>query len=90
MTNTLNGGQNYFSILVLLSRQLTNGKDSFKVLIGTDPNTNESSLNMTKLTIKDIASKSGISRSTVSRVLSDNPNVNDETRARVLSVIKDL
>ncbi len=43
---------------------------------------------MKKLTIKDIASKSGISRSTVSRVLSDNPNVNAETRARVRSVIK--
>ncbi len=43
-----------------------------------------------KLTINDIATKAGISRSTVSRVLSDHPNVNDETRARVQSVMKEL
>lgn len=60
-------------------------------MVGTGPNTlNASSRNLKKLTIKDIASKSGISRSTVSRVLSDNPHVNEQTRARVRSVIKEM
>lgn len=42
-----------------------------------------------KLTISDIAKKAGVSRSTVSRVLTNNPNVNDETRAKIKSVIEE-
>jgi LacI family transcriptional regulator len=43
-----------------------------------------------KLTINDIATKAGISRSTVSRVLSGHPNVNEKTRSRVRSVMEEL
>jgi LacI family transcriptional regulator len=42
-----------------------------------------------KLTIRQIAQLAGISRSTVSRVLNDHPNVNPQTRERVLQVITD-
>lgn len=42
-----------------------------------------------KLTIRQIAKLAGISRSTVSRVLNDHPNVNPQTRERVLQVIAD-
>ena len=41
------------------------------------------------ITIKDIAERSGVSVTTVSRVLNEKPDVNDETRARVLKVIED-
>lgn len=41
------------------------------------------------MTIKDIARLSGTSKSTVSRVLTNHPNVNAKTRERVLSVIKE-
>ena len=42
------------------------------------------------LTIYDVAQKAGVSISTVSRVLNNNPNVLEETRKKVLGVIKDL
>ena len=42
-----------------------------------------------KTTIIDIAKASGVSVSTVSRILNDKPDVADDTRERVLSVIKD-
>ncbi|SDM29902.1 LacI family DNA-binding transcriptional regulator [Halarsenatibacter silvermanii] len=41
------------------------------------------------ITIKDIAEKSGVSVTTVSRVLNDKPDVKDATRAKVLKVIKE-
>lgn len=40
------------------------------------------------LTISDIAKKSQVSRTTVSRVLNDKPDVKPETRKRVLEIIK--
>ncbi|MCI8514230.1 MAG: LacI family transcriptional regulator [Lachnospiraceae bacterium] len=40
------------------------------------------------MTINDIARLAGTSKSTVSRVLTDNPNVNEKTRQRVLDVIQ--
>jgi LacI family transcriptional regulator len=40
------------------------------------------------LTLEDIARKAGVSRSTVSRVVNGHPNVRDEVRERVWSVIK--
>jgi hypothetical protein len=40
------------------------------------------------LTLEDIAQKAGVSRSTVSRVVNDQPNVRDEVRQRVWAVIK--
>jgi LacI family transcriptional regulator len=43
---------------------------------------------MTDLTLEDIAHKAGVSRSTVSRVVSDHPNVRDSVRKRVLEVIQ--
>jgi LacI family transcriptional regulator len=39
------------------------------------------------LTLEDIAKKAGVSRSTVSRVVNDQPNVRDEVRQRVWEVI---
>jgi len=42
-----------------------------------------------KTTIIDIAKASGVSVSTVSRILNDKPDVAEETRQRVLNVIKD-
>lgn len=45
---------------------------------------------MTKrLTILDIARLSGVGKSTVSRVINQDPNVNDETRQRVEAVIRE-
>ncbi len=40
------------------------------------------------LTLEDIANLSGVSRSTVSRVINDDINVKEETRQKVLQVIK--
>lgn len=40
------------------------------------------------MTIKDIARLCGVSVSTVSRVLNDRPDVNEENRRRVLEVIE--
>ena len=39
------------------------------------------------MTIKDIAKLSGVGVSTVSRVLNDRPDVSEESRRRVLSII---
>jgi len=43
---------------------------------------------MTELTLEDIAKLVGVSRSTVSRVVNDSPNVSEEVRQRVLKVIQ--
>lgn len=42
-----------------------------------------------RLNLEDIAAMAGVSRSTVSRVLNDDPRVSDGVRARVRTVIKD-
>lgn len=42
----------------------------------------------THLTLEDIAQRAGVSRSTVSRVLNDQPNVRDQVRERVWRVIE--
>jgi DNA-binding LacI/PurR family transcriptional regulator len=42
-----------------------------------------------KTTIVDIAKASGVSISTVSRILNDKPDVSEKTRSRVLNVIKE-
>ena len=44
---------------------------------------------MPDLTLEDIAKQAGVSRSTVSRVVNNYPNVRDEVRQRVLQVIED-
>lgn len=44
---------------------------------------------MTNLTLDDIAQMAGVSRSTVSRVVNNHPNVKPEVRQRVLSIIAD-
>lgn len=41
-------------------------------------------------TINDVAHLSGVSKKTVSRVINNSPLLNDDTRQRVLGVIKDL
>ncbi len=43
---------------------------------------------MNNLTLEDIARKCGVSRSTVSRVINDHPNVSDKVRKRVEKEIK--
>ncbi len=43
---------------------------------------------MSNLTLEDIARLAGVSRSTVSRVVNDQPNVRDDVRKRVLEVIQ--
>ncbi|MFU0781755.1 MAG: DNA-binding transcriptional regulator, LacI/PurR family [Thermoanaerobacterium thermosaccharolyticum] len=42
------------------------------------------------ITIKDVAKEAGVSVATISRVLNNSPGVSDETREKVLSVIKRL
>ncbi|MGD8463727.1 MAG: LacI family DNA-binding transcriptional regulator [Anaerolineae bacterium] len=42
-----------------------------------------------KLTIRQIAKLAGVSRSSVSRVLNDHPNVSPETREQVQKVIEE-
>lgn len=42
------------------------------------------------LTLEDIAQMSGVSRSTVSRVINENPNVNEDTRKKVLEIIQKI
>jgi len=42
------------------------------------------------MTIKDIAEKSGVSVSTVSRVLNDHPDVSEANRAKVMAVVQEL
>jgi LacI family transcriptional regulator len=43
-----------------------------------------------KITIYDVATKAGVSRQTVSRVLNNRHDVSEETRKRVQDIIKDL
>ncbi len=43
-----------------------------------------------RLTIIEIAKQAGVSRSTVSRVINNDPNVNDSTRQRVRHVMQEL
>jgi len=43
-----------------------------------------------KLTLEDVAKLSGVSRSTVSRVINDDPSVSAATRARVQAVVQHL
>lgn len=43
-----------------------------------------------KYTIKDIAKLCGVGKSTVSRVINNDPNVKDDTRARVQAVINEV
>jgi LacI family transcriptional regulator len=43
-----------------------------------------------RTTIRDVAAAAGVSHQTVSRVLNDRPDVAEETRRRVLKVIKEL
>ncbi len=43
---------------------------------------------MTDLTLEDIAKQAGVSRSTVSRVVNNHPNVSDKVRKHVLEVIQ--
>lgn len=43
-----------------------------------------------RLTISDIARKAGVSKTTVSRVLNNRPDVDSDTRNKILSIINDL
>ncbi|MBF8285062.1 MAG: transcriptional regulator, LacI family, partial [Anaerolineales bacterium] len=41
-----------------------------------------------KLNLEDVAKRSGVSRSTVSRVVNNDPNVKEATRERVQDIIR--
>ena len=43
---------------------------------------------MSNLTLEDVAEQAGVSRSTVSRVVNNHPNVSEDVRIRVLGVIQ--
>jgi len=45
---------------------------------------------MSRKTIDDVAKAAGVAIKTVSRVLNDEPNVREETRARVLAAVEAL
>ncbi len=42
------------------------------------------------LNLEQVAKRAGVSRSTVSRVINNDPNVRDDTRQRVLNIVRDL
>ena len=44
---------------------------------------------MSEITIKDVARICGVGVSTVSRALNNHPDINPETRDKILSVIKE-
>ena len=44
---------------------------------------------MAEITIKDIAKQCGVGISTVSRALNNHPDINPETRKRILEVIEE-
>ncbi|MDL2317878.1 LacI family transcriptional regulator [Eubacteriales bacterium OttesenSCG-928-A19] len=43
-----------------------------------------------KVTIKDVARKAGVNPSTVSRVLSGSPRISEDTRRRVLTILREM
>lgn len=45
---------------------------------------------MTRITIRDVAERAGVSRQTVSRAINDRPGIDPETRRRVLAVAREL
>ena len=45
---------------------------------------------MGRVTIRDVAERAGVSTSTVSRTLHNNPRISDETKDRVLSAVREL
>lgn len=46
-------------------------------------------MNMESITIKDIAKKCGVGVSTVSRAINNHPDINEETKAKIMQVIKE-
>ena len=50
---------------------------------------NQNSEQISNLTLKDIARKAGVSRSTVSRVINNHPNVSKSARQRVTDIIRE-
>lgn len=78
----------YLILSLFLSGIFRPPQNLFHPRIGSVPNY----LTMTsdRLTIIEIAKQSGVSRSTVSRVINDDPNVNPTTRQRVRSVMQRL
>ena len=45
--------------------------------------------NMKTITIRDIAKECGVGVSTVSRAINNHPDISDETREKILKVIKE-
>ena len=50
----------------------------------------ERSKGTSRVTISDIAKRAGVSKGAVSLALNDRPGVSDETRARILAIVKEL
>ena len=44
---------------------------------------------MTEITIKDIALKCGVGVSTVSRAINNHPDINQETKKKIMQVIEE-
>ena len=74
----------------ILKKCLTKLRRDFSMGFGIGTKHNKGVSVLKKLTIREIATKADVSRSTVSRVLSGHPNVNAETRTLVQSVMKEL
>ena len=74
----------------ILKKCLTKLLRDFSIGFGIGTKYNKGVSILKKLTIREIATKADVSRSTVSRVLSGHPNVNAETRTLVQSVMKEL
>ena len=45
---------------------------------------------MQQITLKDIAAKTGVSFTTVSRALHGSPDINEETRKRIIKIAEEL
>lgn len=75
-----------YKFMTFAKKILTKEYCKLKMKIHYGSGTNKRSGN---LNISDIAAKAGVSVSTVSRVINKSPNVNDETRRRILKVMEE-
>jgi LacI family transcriptional regulator len=87
---TLRFKRNIYVIRLTLASIIGTIKTSVEPLptIIMDSRKEPDQLSKNTLTLKDIARKAGVSRSTVSRVINNHPNVSNEARQRVNEIIK--
>jgi LacI family transcriptional regulator len=60
-----------------------------KLSIGDGAGSNSKGVDVAPLTLEDIAKKAGVSRSTVSRVVNNHPNISKKVRTRVMKIIEE-